>query len=40
MPLIDKPLSELKTYMGINERPDDIDEYWDRALAEMKAVDP
>ena len=40
MPLIDKPLSELKEYMGINEKPGDIDEYWDRALAEMKAIDP
>ncbi len=40
MPLIDKPLEELKSYMGINERPDDIEEYWERALAEMKAVDP
>ena len=26
--------------MGINERPDDIDEFWASALAEMKAVDP
>ena len=40
MPLIDKPLQELKTYMGINVRPDDIDEYWERALSEMKAIDP
>jgi len=39
MPLIDKPLSELKTYMGTNERPDDIDEYWEKALAEMNSVD-
>jgi cephalosporin-C deacetylase len=40
MPLIDKPLSELWTYQGINPRPDDFDAYWDDALAEMAAVDP
>src|SRR5581483_5318895 len=39
MPLIDKPLEELRTYAGINPRPDDFDEYWDEALAEMNAVD-
>lgn len=31
---------ELKTYQGTNPRPDDFDEYWERALAEMNAVDP
>ena len=40
MPLIDKPLSELWTYQGINPRPDDFDAFWDEALAEMAAVDP
>jgi cephalosporin-C deacetylase len=40
MPLIDKPLSELHLYQGINPRPEDFDAYWDEALAEMKAVDP
>jgi cephalosporin-C deacetylase len=40
MPLLDKPLSELKTYTGINPRPKDHDAYWERALAEMRAVDP
>ena len=40
MPLIDKPLSELRNYQGINPRPDDFDAYWDEALAEMAAVDP
>ena len=40
MPLIDKPLSELRVYKGINPRPADFDAYWDRALAEMNAVDP
>ncbi|SDZ18865.1 cephalosporin-C deacetylase [Evansella caseinilytica] len=40
MPLIDMPLDELKEYKGINPRPDDFDAYWERALQEMKAVDP
>jgi cephalosporin-C deacetylase len=40
MPLIDMPLEELKTYKGINPRPADHDAYWERALAEMRAVDP
>jgi len=40
MPLIDKPLSELLIYQGINPRPHDFDQYWDEALAEMNAVDP
>ena len=40
MPLIDKPLSELWTYQGINPRPDDFDVFWDESLAEMDAIDP
>ena len=40
MPLIDKPLHELKEYQGRNPRPSDFDEFWDRALAEMREVDP
>ena len=38
--MIDMPLEDLKKYNGINPRPDDFDEYWDRALGEMHAVDP
>ncbi|MCX7031216.1 MAG: acetylxylan esterase, partial [Spirochaetes bacterium] len=38
--LIDLPFEELKTYKGRNPRPADFDAYWDRALAEMRAVDP
>ncbi len=38
--LIDMPLEELKVYQGINPRPHDFDEYWDKALDEMKALDP
>jgi cephalosporin-C deacetylase len=40
MPMVDKPLNELKVYKGTNPRPADFDEYWDKAIAEMKAVDP
>jgi cephalosporin-C deacetylase len=40
MPLIDKPLSELRSYMGINPRPEDFDDYWADAIKEMDAVDP
>ena len=38
--LIDMPFEQLKTYQGRNPRPSDFDAYWDRALAEMRAVDP
>ncbi len=40
MPIVDKPLHELRTYLGTNPCPPDMDAFWDRALAEMKAVDP
>ncbi len=41
MPLLfDMPFEKLQTYEGTNPRPADFDEYWDRALAEMNAVDP
>jgi len=39
MPILDKPLSELKTYMGINPKPADFNEYWEESLAEMRAVE-
>ncbi len=40
MPLVDMPLDELRVYEGRNPRPDDFESYWDRALEEMRAVDP
>ncbi|NLU42348.1 MAG: acetylxylan esterase [Firmicutes bacterium] len=40
MPIVDMPLEQLKSYEGRNPCPEDIDEYWDRALDEMRAVDP
>ena len=39
MPIFDMPIEELKKYQGRNPRPADFDAYWDRALAEMEAVD-
>jgi Acetyl esterase (deacetylase) len=33
-------MEKLKEYRGINPRPDDFEDYWERALQEMKAVDP
>lgn len=40
MPLIDMPLPQLMEYQGRNPRPPDMEEYWDRALAEVHALDP
>ncbi len=38
MPIFDMPLAELQKYQGVNPRPADFDAYWDRALAEMRAL--
>jgi len=41
MPLLfDMPLEQLKTYQGRNPRPHDFDAFWDRSLAEMRALNP
>jgi len=40
MPTVDLSLKELKVYKGTNPRPADFNEYWDRALEEMKRVTP
>ncbi len=40
MPQIDLPLDQLLTYTGRNPRPADFDEFWDRSVAEMAALDP
>lgn len=40
MPMIDMPVAELEQYMGVNPKPADFDAYWERAIGEMKAVDP
>ncbi|MBI2438785.1 MAG: acetylxylan esterase, partial [Lentisphaerae bacterium] len=38
--LIDMPLAKLKRYRGRNPKPADFERYWERALKEMRAVDP
>lgn len=40
MPMLDMPLDKLKVYEGTNPRPADFDEFWDRSLEEMRAIDP
>ncbi|SDU27096.1 cephalosporin-C deacetylase [Verrucomicrobium sp. GAS474] len=40
MPLVDLPLEKLHHYQGLSPRPGDFDAFWDRSLAEMKALDP
>ena len=38
MPIVDKPISELKTYRGMNPKPLDFDNYWERGIDEMHAL--
>ena len=40
MPMIDMPLEKLMTYEGRTPCPPQLDAFWDRALAEMRAIDP
>jgi cephalosporin-C deacetylase len=41
MPLLfDMPFEQLHTYQGRNPRPADFGDYWERGLAEMRALDP
>ena len=40
MPLLDMPLEQLKVYEGSSPKPADFEEYWEVALAEMRATDP
>jgi cephalosporin-C deacetylase len=39
MPIVDMPLEKLRTYQGRNPRPADFEAFWDRSLAEMRALD-
>ncbi|WP_169081728.1 acetylxylan esterase [Paenibacillus sp. PL91] len=39
MPLLDMPLEQLTQYAGRNPKPADFEEYWSRALDEMKSVE-
>jgi len=40
MPLFEMPVEEMKVYLGINPEPSDFNDFWDRALDEMKSTDP
>lgn len=40
MPIVDMPLSQLQQYEGRSPKPDDFDTYWDKALEEVRDVDP
>lgn len=40
MPMIDMPLEQLLNYKGRNPYPADHEDFWQKALAEMEAVDP
>lgn len=39
MPMIDKPLSELREYRGISPMPKDFDEYWEKNLQSLRDLD-
>lgn len=38
--LIDQPMEEPRVYQGCSERPEDVDECWDRSLAERTGFAP
>ena len=40
MPILDMPVKELEKYTGLNPKPADFDEYWEKALEEMHSVAP
>ncbi|PYI52285.1 alpha/beta fold hydrolase [Paenibacillus flagellatus] len=40
MPQLDMPLHQLQQYEGRTPRPHDFDDYWERALEEMRGTDP
>ncbi len=39
MPVFEMSLEQLRTYRGINPKPDDFDAYWHRGLKELKETD-
>ena len=39
MPFFDMPLPELEIYQGKSPKPTDFDEYWDKAVFEMKSTE-
>ena len=40
MPCVDMSLEKLHQYQGCNPKPHDFDEFWDKSLAELAAIDP
>lgn len=40
MPIIDMEIEKLREYRGISVCPEDLNEYWDEALNEMRSTDP
>jgi len=40
MPILDKPLHELREYRGINPRPADFNAFWDNSLKELDETKP
>lgn len=40
MPMIDMSLENLREYNGASPRPKDFDEFWDKSLKELAAIDP
>lgn len=40
MPQLDLPLAQLQTYQGRNPKPHDVDQFWDRGLAELDRTAP
>ncbi|MBQ9098648.1 MAG: acetylxylan esterase [Clostridia bacterium] len=40
MPQLDMPLAKLQEYMGRTPCPADFDAFWEKAMAEMNAIDP
>jgi cephalosporin-C deacetylase len=39
MPVFEMPLEQLHSYQGINPKPEDFEEYWKRALGELRETD-
>lgn len=40
MSIFDLPLEKLREYKGINPCPSDFDDFWNKGLQEMRAIDP
>jgi len=39
MAVFEMSMEELKRYQGINPKPEDFDQYWEKSLKEMKSID-